>query len=139
MRFLSIAGILALLAGQLMVSQPNPVQVTVALPAGTNVIGHVISDTGSVATIPGNGTVLSGQQAVTASAAALATNTSKNICVEALVGNTINVYLGASGVTTSTGLELPPGAASCWPVTNTNLVYVIASTTGASVSWFATN
>jgi len=83
--------------------------------------------------------VLSGQQAVTASAAALATNATKNACVEALVGNTINVYLGPSGVSISTGIELPPGATVCWPVMNTNLIYVIASTTGASVSWFASN
>ena len=89
--------------------------------------------------IIGDGTVLSGQQAVTGSAAALATNTAKTACVKALIGNTINVYVGPSGITTSTGMELAPGEIVCLPVTNTNLLYVIASTTGASVSWIATN
>jgi hypothetical protein len=84
-------------------------------------------------------TVLSGQQAVTASAAALATNTIKGVCVKGLIGNTINVYLGGSAVTTSIGMELSPGQAVCLALSNTNAVYVIASTTGASVSWIATN
>jgi hypothetical protein len=51
----------------------------------------------------------------------------------------INVYIGPSGVTTSTGLELAPGAAYCGPLNNVNLLYVIASTTGASVAWAATD
>jgi len=89
--------------------------------------------------IAGDGTVLSGQQAVTGSAVALGTNTTKTACVKALIGNTINVYVGPSGITTSTGMELAPGQSVCLPVTNTNLLFVIASTTGASVSWIATN
>lgn len=91
------------------------------------------------ATISGNGTVLSGQQAVTGSAVALATNTTKSACVKALVSNTINVFVGPSGITTATGFLLAPGESFCAPVTNTNLFFVIASTTGASVSWIATN
>lgn len=87
----------------------------------------------------GHGTVLSNQQAVTASAVALSTNTCKRACVKALAANTINVYVGPTGVTTATGMELAPGDAVCLPVTNTNLLFVIASTTGASVSWVATN
>jgi hypothetical protein len=79
------------------------------------------------------------QQAVTGSAANLGTNTAKAVCVHALIGNTINVYAGASGVTTSTGMEIPPGQGYCWNVGNTNLIYVIASTTGASVSVTWTN
>lgn len=89
--------------------------------------------------IIGNGTVLSGQQAVTGSAVALASNATKSVCVKANLANTINVYVGPSGVSTSTGLELPPGGGACILVTNTNLLYVVASTTGASVSWLASN
>jgi hypothetical protein len=84
-------------------------------------------------------TVLSGQQAVTGSAVALATHAVKTFCVTANIGNTINVYVGPSGISTSTGKELPPGAGTCLNVTNSNLVFVIASTTGASVSWIATD
>lgn len=95
------------------------------------------------ATVPvsfgGNGTVINAQQAVTASAVALATTTSKNVCIKAMVANTINVFVGATGVTTSTGMELPPGVGVCLPVSNANLLFVIASTTGASVSWIGTN
>lgn len=86
-----------------------------------------------------NSTVISFQQAVTGSAVALATNTVKTMCVKALVGNTINVYIGPSGVATSTGMELAPGETWCGAVSNTNLVFVIASTTGANVSVIGTN
>lgn len=87
----------------------------------------------------GNGAVLSNQQAVTASAVALASNACRKALIKALVANTINVYVGASGITTGTGYELAPGEAVNLDITNTNLVFVIASTTGASVSWIATN
>ena len=87
----------------------------------------------------GLGTFNSNQQAVTGSAVALPTNTSKNVCVHALIGNTINVYAGPAGVTTATGMEIPPGQNFCWELNNTNLIYVIASTTGAGVSWTLTN
>jgi hypothetical protein len=80
--------------------------------------------------------ILAGQQAVTASAAALASNSlSKGMCVEALSTNAISVFLGPSGVTTSTGIELAAGASFCPAVSNSNAIYVIASTTGASVTW----
>jgi len=80
--------------------------------------------------------ILAGQQAVTASAAALATNTlTKGLCIEALSTNTISVFVGPSGVTTSTGIELPAKAGFCIAVANSNDIYVIASTTGATVTW----
>jgi hypothetical protein len=87
----------------------------------------------------GLGTFTSGITAVTATAGNLGTATAKNVCVHALVANTINVYAGASGVTDATGMEIAPGQGYCWQVSNTNLIYVIASTTGASVSWTLTN
>ena len=83
----------------------------------------------------GLSTFNTGQQAVTASAVNLGTNTARYVCVKALIGNTINIYVGPSGVTDSTGFELTPGQTGCWQVANTNLLYVIASTTGASVAW----
>lgn len=86
-----------------------------------------------------NSNFLSGQQAVTGTAAALASNSSKNVCVKALISNTINVYIGPSGTTTATGDELTPGEGRCYTLSNTNLIFVVASTTGASVSWSATN
>lgn len=83
----------------------------------------------------GRSTFNSGQQAVTGTAANLGSNATSSVCVHALIGNTINVFAGAAGVTTSTGMELPPGQGYCWNVSNTNLIFVVASTTGASVSF----
>jgi len=87
----------------------------------------------------GNGTVLSGQQTVTTSAVALSTNSARNVCVKALVGNSVTVYLGPSGLTTATGMELAPGDSWCGPVSNTNLLFVRAASSGGSVSWIGTN
>lgn len=85
---------------------------------------------------PKPSTIVAGQQAVTATAAALSTQAVNNkVCVEALSTNAISVFLGPSGVTTSTGFELVPKAVQCYEVSNVNAVYVIASTTGASVTW----
>ncbi len=98
----------------------------------------VISGTVDVDQI-GNGTFFSGQQSVTASAVALATNSAREVCVKAFVGNQINVYIGTTAVTTSTGDELSPGEGRCYHLSNTNKIFVRASTTGASVSWSGTN
>jgi len=84
-------------------------------------------------------TLFTGQQAVTATATAIATNTAKNVCLKALSTNTINVYVGTTGVTTATGFELTPGDGFCAPMSNSNLIFVIASTTGASVTYYGTN
>lgn len=87
----------------------------------------------------GFGTFTTNQQAVTATAANLGTAASRAVCVLALSTNTIPVYVGGAGVTTSTGLPLVPGQSTCQPVSNTNLVFVVASTTGAGVAWSLVN
>jgi hypothetical protein len=84
-----------------------------------------------------NNTVTAGQQAVTGTAAALPSNAAHNGCVQALGANTINVYVGPSTVTTANGFPLAPGQTVCEPVNNIGTLYVIASTTGASVAWIA--
>ena len=86
-----------------------------------------------------NGTVLNGEQGVTASAVNLGTNTVKTFCLIADIANTIPVYVGNASVSTSNGVKLNAGGSWCPLVNNTNLVFVIASTTGASVSWGGTN
>ena len=52
---------------------------------------------------------ITGQQAVTATAAALATHECVQIIVKALSSNSIPVYVGPSTVTASNGYELAPG------------------------------
>lgn len=83
--------------------------------------------------------IFNGQQAVTASAVALPSNSATEVCVKAMIGNTINVYVGTSAVTISTGLELAPGDAYCVKTDNSSDLLVIASTTGASVSFAGRN
>ena len=83
--------------------------------------------------------VFTGQQAVTGTATALASQSLKTFCVKALHANTIAVYIGVSGVTTSTGMELQADQSWCANIDNSNRIFVIASTTGASVSWIGTN
>ena len=87
----------------------------------------------------GVGTFTGNQQMVTASAVNLGTAAAKTVCVEALAANAIPIFIGPVGVTISTGFPLAAGQPACMAVTNTNLVYVIASTTGASVAWFLLN
>jgi len=86
----------------------------------------------------GTGTFNGGQQAVTGSAANLGSNASKEVCVTANVENTANVFVGNSSVASSggsIGFELAPGLGVCSKVSNTNLVYVIAVTTGQTISY----
>lgn len=91
--------------------------------------------TGTVSTQPsGFGSLFSFQQSVTGSAVVLSTNAAHGYCIKALSTNTISVFVGPSGVSTATGYELTPGDSICYQASNSNLSFVIASTTGASVS-----
>jgi len=86
----------------------------------------------------GTGTFFGGQQAVTASAANLGSNAAHEVCVTANVENTADVFVGNSSVASSgasIGYELPPGLGNCWEVSNSNLIYVIAVSTGQTVSY----
>jgi len=103
-----------------------------AIPAGSNVIGGVTTQPTGFAASP-----LGNQAAVTASAANLGSNSVHGVCLTALIANTIPIYVGGSSVTTSTGWPMNAGDFYCWQVSNTNLLYVIASTTGASIAWSA--
>jgi hypothetical protein len=82
----------------------------------------------------GFGSLIQFQQSVTASAVALASNATHNFCVKALPTNSLTVYVGLSAVTTSTGYPLQAGDWICYQLSNSNLVYVIASATGSSVA-----
>jgi hypothetical protein len=109
---------------------------TATQTTGSNL--HTVVDSGNIQ-LNGNSTVFSGQQAVTASAVALASNAAKGVCIRAIISSVVPVYIGPSGVTTSTGTQLNPGESLCLPVTNTNLLYVIATTTGSTISFIGSN
>lgn len=112
----------------------------------TQPVSGTVSVSGSVAvtaaTLPfasGNGSLLSGQGSVTGTAAALPANACKKVTLKANTANTITIYIGPTGVTTSTGLALDPGESVVIEVSNTNLIFTVASTTGAGYSWIAVN
>ena len=48
----------------------------------------------------------------------------QGVVIAALPGNAATIYVGNSGVTTSNGLPLPPGAAVILSVNNADLVYI---------------
>lgn len=100
------------------------VQNTAATPAGTNGIGNV----GTVSAV-----VNVGQQTVSTTAVQLSASSTvptNGIIVRALTGNAANIYVGGSGVTTSTGYELAPGESISFTC-NLNTLYIrsVASTT----------
>lgn len=88
------------------------------------------------------GTLTSGRKVVAAAGTAEAIRASlacKWVVVSALLTNTTQVNVGGSGalatVGGSTGTPLGPGASVTIPVSNANLVFVDARTTGEGVSF----
>lgn len=120
----------------------NVPQVAIADPVThqwVNVANGAMTVSGTVTGV-GNSSGAAGQQSVTGSAVALATFAAKQVCINALSTNSISIFVGFSGsLTISNGFELKAGAGVCLPLANVNLLFVIASTTGAGVSWLATN
>lgn len=86
-----------------------------------------------------NAQIYNGQQPVTGTATALTNQPLRTICIKALHGNATAIYLGNSTVSTSNGMELQADQSWCANITNANLVYVVASGAGPSVSWIGTN
>ena len=100
----------------------------------------IASDQGAVPVTQGALTSLTtGQQAVTATAAALPSSAAKSVCIKVLAAGTQVVYYGPSGATTGTGMELSPGDASCLALDNVSRIFVIAGSTGSTVAWEAKN
>lgn len=108
--------------------------VTVTQATGTNL--HTVVDSGSITATPPAlpSAMLSGQQAATGTAAALPSGSLVNgVIVQALSTNTASVYVGKTGVTTSTGFELQPGQATSVAVANLSDVFIVGNT--QSVCW----
>jgi len=79
----------------------------------------------------------SGQQTSTGTAVAIAASQALavGVIIQAKSTNTSSVYVGPSGVTTSTGFELQPGQATSTAVNNLNAVYVISITSGDGICY----
>ena len=75
------------------------------------------------------------QQTLTISAVALTSNAaSQGVLIKSLSSNTGTVYVGPSTVTTSNGYPLAPGESISYPVSNSNLVYIIGTNTSDVVA-----
>lgn len=118
--------------------------ITNALPAGSNVIGHVITDTGSTTAV--TGTVATQEVALTAigsfqksvttagTRVQLDTHTCKTFIVKAKATNTGLIYVGDVTVANSNGFILSAGDTVSYDASNTNLVYIDSSVNGEGVS-----
>lgn len=102
---------------------PTPIEVNPI--TGRTLVDATISGGGS--TLPA--TFVTNQATVGTSAAALPSNAlTEGVILQALSTNSVSVYIGPVGVTTSTGFELQPGQATSVAVNNTNAVYAISGT-----------
>jgi hypothetical protein len=108
-------------------STVNPV-----LAAGTNAIGTVGTTLAGV----NIGQTTSNTVAVQLTASSIVPT--NGVLIEALKANISTVYIGGSGVTTSTGFELQAGQAMSLAPTNINILYVIGSNNTDKVCWSVT-
>ena len=106
---------------------------TISVPV-VNPDGSYISGSSSGSSVASS--LVNNQQTATTSAVALPSNTlTQGITIEALSTNTVSVFVGGAGVTTSNGLELPAGSAVTLPVNNSNLVYIRCASASPVVSF----
>jgi hypothetical protein len=119
------------------------VDVVAALPAGTNAIGKLAANSGvdigdvdvtSTVQPVGHGTVSHVAQNVTDSAVQLGSNACKHVDIMATIANAGTVYIGASGVSATTGIALYPGDVYSVDITNTNLLYTISTVSGDDIN-----
>ena len=119
------------------------VDIASALPAGSNAIGKLAANSGvdigdvdvtSTVQPVGHGTVSHVAQNVTDSAVQLGSNACKHVDIMATIANTGIVYIGASGVSATTGIALYPGDVYSVDITNTNLLYTISTVSGDDIN-----
>jgi hypothetical protein len=130
------------------------VDVSTALPAGTNAIGKLAANSGvdigdvdvtSTVHPVGLSTVAVGERQGSATAAQMPSVACDYVRIKACVSNAGNVYIGGSGVTkpdgttdTTTGFELAPGDDTGWlPASNLSLFYLICDNATDDVTYMA--
>lgn len=80
--------------------------------------------------------LVNNQQTVTGSAVALPSGAlTQGVILESLSTNTVSVFVGGTGVTTSTGYELQVGASVGIAVSDTSKIFVICASTSPVVTW----
>lgn len=80
--------------------------------------------------------VVAGQQTVTNTASALPSGPlTQGVIFESLSSNTVAIYVGPSGVTTTTGVELQPGAALSAAVNDLSKLFVVCASSAPVITW----
>jgi hypothetical protein len=103
------------------------VTITGGIPAGSNVIGGV--------TLPAASAPVYGQQTSTGTATSLPSNTLTSGIVLTNIGTTNAIWVGGSGLTTSNGYSLAPGASVGLVVSNTSSIYILQNTGVSTLSF----
>lgn len=119
---------------------------TVVLGAGSAEIGTLGASTNNigdvdVASVAMPSTVLAGKHAPSPAAAtqlAASGSLTSGVTVKALAANTSTVFVGPSGVTTTTGLELSAKESVFVEVDSLSKVYFIASVAGEGITYLGT-
>ena len=87
--------------------------------------------------ITGHATIASGENDTVGTSAEVLTSSTacKHVDIMANIANTGIIYVGGSGVTSSTGIALYPGDVYSIDIDNLNDVYVVASVNGENVQY----
>ena len=105
----------------------NKLDVNATLVAGATI------DIGDVE-ILGHGAIFGFTQNVTDSAVVITARTCNHVDIMATIANTGIVYIGASGVSATTGIALYPGDVYSCDVTTTALLYCISTVSGDDIN-----
>ena len=84
--------------------------------------------------IKGHGAIVTFTQNVTDSAVVVGTRACKHADIMATIANTGIVYIGAAGVSATTGIALYPGDVYSVDIENTNILYVISTVSGDDIN-----
>lgn len=80
--------------------------------------------------------LVNNQQTVTTSAVALTSGAlTEGVILESLSTNTVSIFVGGAGVTTSTGIELQPGASLGVAIDDVSKIYVRCASGSPVVTW----
>ena len=119
----------------------------VVLQAGTDAFGKLAANSGvdigdvDVTSLPHGALVYNGKKTVTTAGTQLALASSQivthGVRIKALVGNTNNVYVGDSSVSSATGYVLDAGEELYLQIVNLATVYIDVDTNGEGVTYIA--
>jgi len=120
-------------------SDGSNVSVPVAVDPAT---GRILTSTTGGGGGGTSANLYTGQQTVNTSQVQVSSSShslSNGIIVKSISTNLANIYVGLTGVTTSTGDVLEPGEARGYAVNNTNLLYIISPTSSTDKVTFSGN